>query len=473
MNRSDASEPGTAGTTGSSTDPTDPAASSAAARSAGRAVDRDILRLAIPALGALIAEPLFLLADTAMVGHLGAEPLAGLGLASAVLQTIIGLMVFLAYATTPAVARRLGAGDLRGAVASGIDGLWLALGIGVVLAVGGWFAAPWLVGLFGATSEVTAEASTYLSISMGGLPAMLIVFAATGLLRGLQDTKTPLWVAGIGFAVNIALNYVFIYVAGWGIAGSAVGTVIAQWGMVVVYLVVVATHARRAGASPWPHHAGVLRGAKSGGWLFVRTASLRVALLLATWAATSLGSNELAAFQVAMTIYFTLGFALDALAIAAQALVGRGLGAGDVTAVRRVLQRCIEWGIGSGAAIGALLIALAWVLPGLFTSSAEVAALLPPALVVLGLSAPLGGLVFVLDGVLIGAGDARYLAWTGLVNLAVFVPLALGVASVAPPGAAGPAWLMAAFAIGYLAARAVTLGLRARGERWMVTGAPA
>lgn len=473
MNRSDASEPGTAGTTGSSTDPTDPAASSAAARSAGRAVDRDILRLAIPALGALIAEPLFLLADTAMVGHLGAEPLAGLGLASAVLQTIIGLMVFLAYATTPAVARRLGAGDLRGAVASGIDGLWLALGIGIVLAVGGWFAAPWLVGLFGATSEVTAEASTYLSISMGGLPAMLIVFAATGLLRGLQDTKTPLWVAGIGFAVNIALNYVFIYVAGWGIAGSAVGTVIAQWGMVVVYLVVVATHARRAGASPWPHHAGVLRGAKSGGWLFVRTASLRVALLLATWAATSLGSNELAAFQVAMTIYFTLGFALDALAIAAQALVGRGLGAGDVTAVRRVLRRCVEWGIGSGAAIGALLIALAWVLPGLFTSSAEVAALLPPALVVLGLSAPLGGLVFVLDGVLIGAGDARYLAWTGLVNLAVFVPLALGVASVAPPGAAGPAWLMAAFAIGYLAARAVTLGLRARGERWMVTGAPA
>src|SRR6185503_16447557 len=136
--------------------------------------------------------PLFLLADTAMVGHLGATPPAGLGLASAVLQTIIGLMVFLAYATTPSVARRLGAGDERGAVASGVDGLWLALGLGAVLALAGWAATPWLVGVFGASAEVTAAASTYLSISMAGLPAMLIVFAATGLLRGLQDTRTPL-----------------------------------------------------------------------------------------------------------------------------------------------------------------------------------------------------------------------------------------------------------------------------------------
>lgn len=446
---------------------------------ARREVDRDILRLAVPALGALVAEPLFLLADTAMVGHLGAAPLAGLGLASAVLQTIIGLMVFLAYATTPAVARRLGAGDERGAVASGVDGLWLALALGAVLAVAGWLAAPWLVGAFGASAEVTAEASVYLSISMAGLPAMLVVFAATGLLRGLQDTRTPLWVAGLGFAANIALNAVFIYGLGWGIAGSAIGTVVAQWGMVLAYLVVVARHVSRVGASPWPHHAGVLRGAKSGGWLFVRTVSLRVALLLATWAATSLGRDELAAYQVAITIYFTLGFALDALAIAAQALIGKGLGAGDVAQVRAVLRRCIEWGIAAGAAVGVLVIATAWALPALFTSSAEVAALLPPSLVVLGLSAPLGGLVFVLDGVLIGAGDARYLAWTGLVNLAAFVPLAFGVvwwadASGADvPGALALAALTAAFAIGYLAARAVTLSLRARGAAWMVTGASA
>ncbi|WP_157426959.1 MATE family efflux transporter [Agromyces salentinus] len=440
-------------------------------------VDRDILRLAVPALGALIAEPLFLLADTAMVGHLGATPLAGLGLASAVLQTIIGLMVFLAYATTPSVARRLGAGDERGAVSSGVDGLWLALGLGAVLGVLGWFATPWLVGVFGAPPEVTAAASEYLSISMIGLPAMLLVFAATGLLRGLQDTTTPLWVAGVGFAANIGLNFLFIYGLGWGIAGSAVGTVIAQWGMVLVYLVVVARHAARVGASPWPHHAGVLRGATSGGWLFLRTLSLRAALLLATWAATSLGPDELAAYQVAITVYFTLGFALDALAIAAQALIGKGLGEGDVEQVRAVLRRCVQWGVWSGVALGALVVATAWALPALFTSSAEVAALLPPSLVVLGLSAPLGGLVFVLDGVLIGAGDARYLAWTGLVNLAVFVPLALATVwwsdAAGLPNATSLALLTGAFAIGYLAARAVTLSLRARGAAWMVTGVSA
>ncbi|GAA1956730.1 MATE family efflux transporter [Agromyces allii] len=442
-----------------------------------RTVDRDILRLAVPALGALIAEPLFLLADTAMVGHLGATPLAGLGIASAVLQTIIGLMVFLAYATTPMVARRLGAGDERAAVSAGVDGLWLAAGLGAVLAVLGWFATPWLVGVFGPSAEVAAAASAYLSISMLGLPAMLLVFAATGLLRGLQDTTTPLWVAGIGFAANIALNFVFIYGLGWGIAGSAVGTVIAQWGMVLVYVVVVARHTARVGASPWPHHAGVLRGATSGGWLFLRTVSLRAALLLATWAATSLGPDELAAYQVAITIYFTLGFALDALAIAAQALIGKGLGEGDVEQVRAVLRRCVQWGVVSGVVLGALVIATAWVLPALFTSSAEVAALLPPSLVVLGLSAPLGGLVFVLDGVLIGAGDARYLAWTGLVNLAVFVPLALGTIwwadAAGLPSATALALLTASFAIGYLAARAVTLSLRARGATWMITGATA
>ncbi|MCD1573047.1 MATE family efflux transporter [Agromyces mediolanus] len=439
-----------------------------------RSVDRDILRLALPALGALIAEPAFLLADTAMVGHLGATPLAGLGLASAVLQTIIGLMIFLAYATTPAVARRLGAGDERGAVQAGIDGLWLALGLGALLGLAGWAATPALVGAFGADEAVAEAARSYLGISMAGLPAMLLVFAATGLLRGLQDTRTPLWVAGIGFAANIALNFVFIYLAGWGIAGSAVGTVVAQWGMVAVYLIVVARHVRRAGAGWRPHRAGLLGGASSSGWLFLRTLSLRAALLLSTWSATALGPDELAAYQVAISIYFTLGFALDALAIAAQALVGRGLGAGDVAEVRLVLRRCLQWGIGSGVVIGALVVATAWVLPQLFTSSAEVAALLPPALVVLGISAPLGGLVFVLDGVLIGAGDARYLAWTGLVNLAAYAPLALGAVwwadASGAPGAAALAWLMAAFALGYLAARAITLSLRARGSRWMVTG---
>ena len=407
-------------------------------------MDREILRLAVPALGALIAEPLFLLADSAMVGHLGEAPLAGLALASAVLQTIIGLMVFLAYTTTPAVGRWRGAGDLRRAVSVGIDGLWLALGLGVLLAAAGALAAPLLAGAFGGDPAVTSAATSYLTISMAGLPAMLLVFAATGLLRGLQDTRTPLFVAGIGFLVNILLNFWFIYGLGLGIAGSAIGTVVAQWGMVAVYLVIVVRHARRHGSPLRPHRSGLLTGATSGAWLFVRTVSLRAAMLLVVYVATSLGRSELAAMQVAMTVFATLAFALDALAIAAQALVGNGLGAADVPGVRAVLRRCLEWGVLCGAVLG---------------------------LVVIALSGVLGGVVFVLDGVLIGAGDARYLAYTGLVNFAVFVPFAVAVLAWSPAGPVGLALLMAAFAFVYLGARAVTLSLRARSSRWLIVGA--
>ncbi|MGO4301968.1 MATE family efflux transporter [Leifsonia sp. RAF41] len=436
-----------------------------------RPVDREILRLAVPALGALVAEPIFLLADSAMVGHLGVDPLAGLGIASAVLQTIVGLMVFLAYSTTPAVARRLGAGDERGAVAAGIDGCWLALVLGVVLAAAGWAASPFLVGLFGASPSVSDQAVQYLSLSMLGLPAMLLVYAATGLLRGLQDTRTPLAVAVAGFAANIVLNYLFIYVAGLGIAGSALGTVAAQWAMVLVYAVIVARHARRVGAPLLPHHTGIGRTARAGGWLFLRTASLRAAMLLAVFAATQQGPDELAAFQVTMTVFATLAFALDALAIAAQALIGKGLGEGDLESVRAVLRRCIRWGIGAGVVLGLVTIALSPFAAALFTNDSSVAALLPLSLAIVGLGAPLGGYVFVLDGVLIGAGDARYLALTGLLNVAVFVPLAVAVASWGGRDAVGLAALTAAFALGYLGARAVTLGLRARGRVWMRAGA--
>jgi len=434
-------------------------------------VDREILRLAVPALGALVAEPLFLLADSAMVGHLGATPLAALGIAGAVLQTVVGLMVFLAYGTTPAVARRLGSGDTRGAVAAGVDGVWLAAGLGILLATAGWALAPALVDAFGATPDVAAPASGYLALSMLGLPAMLLVYAANGLLRGLQDTRTPLYVAGVGFGANIMLNAVFIYGLRMGVEGSALGTVVAQWGMAVVYLLIVGRHARAAGAGLLPHHAGILQSAGAGGWLFLRTASLRAAMLLAVFVATGLGSVELAGFQVTMTIFGTLAFALDALAIAAQALVGRSLGASDREGVRAVLRRCLLWGVGSGAVLGILLAALSPVLGYVFTTDATVLAMLPVAVVLVALGTPLGGYVFVLDGVLIGAGDARYLALTGILNLAMFVPLAAAVAAWAPRDAAGLAWLTAAFALGYIGARALTLGLRAHGSRWMITGA--
>lgn len=434
-------------------------------------LNRSILSLAVPALGALIVEPLFLIVDSVLVGYLGIDKLAGLGIASAVLQTIVGLMVFLAYATTPAVARLLGAGDLRRAVSVGIDGMWLALGLGVVLAVGGWAATPLLVGLFGPSAAVAGNASTYLGISMAGLPAMLLVFAATGLLRGMQDTVTPLWIAGVGFAANAGLNALLIYGCGLGIAGSAIGTVIAQWLMVAAYAVVIGRLAARHSASMRPSRDGLRGSARSGGWLLLRTVSLRLALLLTVSVASGLGTRELAGYQVVFVIFTTAAFALDALAIAAQALVGRGLGAGRADEVRLVLRRTLQWGAGFGVVVGTVVAALSSVIGVAFTGDAALGALVQPALIVLAVAQPIAGLVFVLDGILIGAGDARYLAITGAVNLAALLPLLWAVAAVHLPGALGLALLALAFFGGYLLARLVTLWLRARGTAWMVTGA--
>ena len=433
-------------------------------------LNRDILRLAVPALGALVAEPLFLIVDAALVGHLGIEPLAGLGIASAVLQTIVGLMVFLAYSTTPAVARRFGAGDPARAVSVGIDGMWLALGIGAVLALVGWFASPALVGLFGATPAVAEQAQIYLGLSMWGLPAMLIVFAATGLMRGLQDTVTPLWIAGLGFAANALLNWLFIYGFGWGIAGSAAGTVVAQWAMVGAFVVVVGRVARRHAASIRPHREGVRGSARSGGWLFLRTVSLRLALLTTVAVATALGTDELAGWQVAFTIFSTAAFALDALAIAAQALIGKGLGAGDEPYVRRVLARTLAWGTLFGVAVGALVGGLSGVIGLAFTGDPALAALVMPALIVLAVAQPLCGAVFILDGVLIGAGDAKYLAIAGVLNLVPFAPALAVVAVLHPTGAAGLAWLAVAFFGVYMLARFATLGWRIRGSAWLTAG---
>ncbi|BDV32156.1 MATE family efflux transporter [Microbacterium terricola] len=438
---------------------------------AAQTLNRDILRLAVPALGALVAEPLFLIVDSALVGHLGVTPLAGLGIASAVLQTIVGLMVFLAYSTTPAVARRFGAGDTRDAVSVGIDGMWLAVLIGAVLAAVGALLAPTIVGLFSATEAVSEQARIYLELSMWGLPAMLIVFAATGLLRGLQDTVTPLWIAGLGFAANALLNALFIYGFGWGIAGSALGTVVAQWGMVAAYVVVVGRLAREHAASVLPQREGVRGSARSGGWLFVRTVSLRIALLATVAVAAGLGTDELAGWQVAFTIFSTAAFALDALAIAAQALIGKGLGAGDEPFVHRVLGRTVAWGAWFGVAVGLVIGGLSGVIGLVFTGDPEIAALVQPALIVLAVAQPVCGVVFVLDGVLMGAGDARYLAVVGMLNLVPFLPALVAIALLQPTDAAGLAWLAAAFFGVYMLARLATLGWRVRGARWLTAGA--
>ncbi|WP_370278838.1 MATE family efflux transporter [Pseudarthrobacter sp. NamB4] len=431
---------------------------------------REILRLAIPALGALVAEPLFLLADSAIVGHLGVAQLAGVGLASAVLHTAVGLMVFLAYSTTPAVARAVGNGQLGKALAAGRDGVWLALLLGMVLAVAGFVAADPLIGLLGAEGEVRTFAADYLRWSMPGLVAMLLIFAGTGLLRGLQDTRTPLVVATAGFGLNIVLNLWLVYGLGWSVTGSAVGTSLAQWAMAGVYLVIVRRNAAGYGVGVLPSWRGMRSMARVGSWLMLRTLSLRVAILATVLVATAQGAVNLAAHQLAMTIFSFLAFALDALAIAAQALIGRELGASNPVKARVLTRTMIRWGAGFGVVTGALLAVAAPWAGAIFTSDPEVQRVLTLALWILAAGQPIAGYVFVLDGVLIGAGDAKYLALAGVVNLAAYLPLLAAVALSNASGGPGLGGLWAVFALGYMAARAVTLGLRARSDRWMVLG---
>ncbi|WP_449386603.1 MATE family efflux transporter [Cellulomonas soli] len=435
-----------------------------------RSVDGQILALAVPALGALVAEPLFVLVDSAVVGHLGTAQLAGLSLASTVLVTVVGLCVFLAYATTAAVARRLGAGDSPGALQVGIDGMWLALALGCALAAATWLLAPTAAAALGAEGDVATHAVTYLRWSAPGLPGMLLVLAATGALRGLQDTRTPLGVAATGALVNAALNITLVYGAGMGIAGSGLGTALTQLAMAGALTTVVVRGARAAGADVRPAAGGVWRHVRAGTPLLIRTASLRLAILLTVWVATGLGATALAGHQVVNAVWGLTAFALDALAIAAQALVGHALGAGDVPGTRALLRRTLQWGVGAGAAIGLLVGGLAPLYVPLFTADPEVRRAALAALVVTAVTLPMAGWVFVLDGVLIGAGDGRYLAWAGMGTLVTYAPCALLVHAWAPEGSAGLAWLWASFAGVFMLARALTTGLRARGTRWMVTG---
>ena len=335
----------------------------------------------------------------------------------------------------------------------------------VVLAVGLPFATE-IVRAFGGTAGVTSQAVIYLRISLLGAPGMLAVLAGTGILRGLQDTRTPLIVAVASNVVNVVLNATFVLGLHWGIAGSAWGTVIAQNCAAAAYLVVVALGARRAGVSFGIDLAGVRAAARSGGALIIRTLALQAVLVAATVIAARQGAVAIAAFQVGYRVYNVLVLALDAIAIAGQAITGKYLGAGDIAGTRAATRLMIRWGAGCGTAFGLLLLAVLPVLPAVFAVTPPVAHLLVIVLFVAAAVQPVAGVVFVLDGVLIGAGDQNYLAVAGLVTTAVF-GVAAAVVVVTGAGLLS-LWLAIA---AWLAARFITLTWRARGSRWLVTGA--
>jgi putative MATE family efflux protein len=428
--------------------------------------DREIWRLALPAFGALIAEPLYVLADTAIVGRLGTRPLGGLAVAGTVLTSAFGVFNFLAFGTTAAVARRFGARQDRAAAEHGIAGIWLALALGTALTVALLAFATPIVDVMGASDGVRPHALTFLRIGALGAPAMLVALACTGYLRGLQDTRTPLAIAVAAATFNLGIEIAFVYGLDWGVAGSAWGTVIAQYAAVTAYLVVVGRNIRRVHASTRPNRAYLRAALVVGGHLTVRTASLLAVFVTTTAIASRIGDAEVAAHQIAWQLWFFLALALDAIAIAAQAIVGRNLGAGDPAGTRRSSRRMLEWGVITGIGAALFVLAISPILGAVFTDDPEVRHQLVSVLWAVALMQPLTAVVFVLDGILIGAGDSRYLAFAMAAASAAFFPAALLV--LATGGGLLALWCaLYVFILG----RLYGMGVRYRGDAWLVTGA--
>lgn len=428
-------------------------------------MDRQILAVTIPAFAALICEPLMLMADTAIVGHLGRAELAALGAASTILSTIVGLCVFLAYGSTATVARHQGAGEPRRALESALGGLWLALIIGAVLGLLTGVSARPMAEALASSPRVADLTVEYLQIAAFSIPAVLLVLAATGALRGVLDLRTPLVVMIAANVVNVVLTVMFVYGAGWDLRGAALGLVLAQWAAALALVGKVLKRGWESHASARVRWHDVSRAGRDGVPLLLRTLSLRAVLLLATVVAADFGDASLAAHQIATTIVLFLAFALDAFAIAAQTLTGHSLGAGDAERTRAVTRRVIGWGLGFGAAVAVLLAVSAPLVARAFSPDPDVLAAAVPALLIVAAIQPVSGIVFVLDGVLIGAGDGVYLAWAGLITLVVYAPVALAVRAAD----AGLAWLWAAYAL-FMATRWATLWWRQRGDRWLVLG---
>ena len=433
-------------------------------------LNRRILELALPAFAALVAQPLVVMADTAIVGQLGTVPLAGLGVGSTLTLALVGVFVFLAYGSTATAARLVGANREKDAAESGVQAMWLALVLGAAVGVVSWGFAPQLAAWLGADGAVHDQAVAYLRWSLPGLPGMFLVLAATGTLRGRADGRTPMILA-IGAAIlNLVGDIVLVFGLGMGIAGSGAATAFAETLMGLTAAGIVAHGAARVGVGLRPRLAGMRTSLLVGVPLLIRTLALRAALLLTTWTAARSGAVALAAHQVGFTIWSFLQYVLDALALAGQTLIGQALGASRPGEARALARRMTGWSLCAGLLLGIATLLIRDPLAALFTPDPEVRDAVAAVLVVIGCTLVIASWVTLFDGVLIGAGDGPYLARASLITLAVYAPLALTVAWVAPGGVPGLIWLWLAFTIGFMGARAAALRWRERSDAWLVTG---
>ncbi|GAA3355854.1 MULTISPECIES: MATE family efflux transporter [Saccharopolyspora] len=424
---------------------------------------RTVLGLAVPALGVLAAEPLYVLVDTAVIGHLGAVPLAGLALGGTLFTLVSSQLTFLSYGTTARTARLHGAGRRKDAVAEGVQATWLGIAVGVLLLVlAQLFAVP-VAELLAGEGPIADAAASWLRIALLGAPLVLITMAGNGWMRGVQDTRRPLWFVLAGNGTSAVLCPLFVYPLGWGLEGSAVANLIGQ--SIAAALFLRALVVERAGMRPDPATMRAQLG--MGRDLVLRTLAFQACFLSATSVAARTGADAAAAHQVVWQLWSFLALVLDSLAIAAQSLVGAALGGGAAQRAKGVARQVSWYGLGFGVLLGLVFAALAAVLPRVFTSDAAVLAQLPNAWWFFVLQQPVAGVVFALDGVFLGAGDARYLRTATMLSAAVgYLPLI---------------WLSLAFGWGlagiwtglslFMVLRLITLLLRARSGKWAVVGA--
>jgi putative MATE family efflux protein len=416
--------------------------------------------LAAPALVVLAAEPLYLLVDTAVVGNLGTVALGGLAVGGGLLAWAAGLLNFLAYGTTARAARRAGAGDRAGAVAEGVQATWLALGLGLaVLLVFQLLAGPLTRTLAGGPGAVAEAGEQWLRIAALGAPLLLVALAGNGWLRGVQELRRPVRYVLAGSLVSLVLCPLLVYPAGWGLLGSAVANVAGQAVTATLFIrALVREHV------VWrPRRTALRAQLLIGRDLLLRAAVLQVAFLAAAGVAARTGTVSLAAHQIALQLFLFLALVLDAYAIAAQTLVGQALGRGSPTEARATARRVSLWGLGTGLLIGAALLALRGVLLPLFTDDPAVVEQAEIAWWFLAGMQPVAGLVFALDGVLIGAGDVGYLRTLTIGSALVgFLPLSL----LALPLGWGLAGVWTGLTV-FIVLRLVGTVVRVAGDRWL------
>lgn len=436
-----------------------------------RSSSRQILALALPTFGQLIAEPTFILIDTAIVGHIGDAALAGLSIGSTIILTAVGLCIFLAYSTTAQVAHLLGAGKRREGLQAGIDGLWLALGIGIVLGLALFAAAEPLCRALGGQGEVLRQATLYTRAIVLGAPGMLLVYAANGIFRGLQKVRITLIAAVSGAILNTVLEVLFVLVFRWGIAGSGVATLIAQWYMGIFLVVPAILWARADGASLRPRLAGIAAAGGDGIPLFIRTLAIRAAMVVTVASAARMGTSVLAGFQAVNSSWNFAMNMLDSVGIAGQALVATALGAGDRPRARMLTKATGRMGALTGTAIGLGFAIIGLFAGHFFSPTPHIQLLIAVGMVTMGVFFPLQGWMMAIDGILIGARDYRYLAITCTLTAVVYIALIVPLAGMVAPGlgsdAARTVLIWTVFNVILMGGRGLCNGLRVRGDVWM------